>query len=443
MGRYTNVLLRSAALAIILAAGGAHAAPMPQADFDAAVKEYDDRFAEARKGGLKLDDAIAIQLEFTNRFPIADLTVAQLATLQQRGLITGYRPDPGLNRSEEAMRALDAHMKSAGPDAVKAHMLAADILSRAGEEQKPKVRDHVVAILKHPSLAEAARGEGFSTLWYLIAYELSAADRVALVPDLQDAAQRFPTDAAATSLSGLTVLYEAAASSDNPAFKDAAETLRVKAVDRLTAILADASPDTDTRMAKRELDNLVAAPKIASLVGSTAPELDFVWTTRGESLSSLADLRGKVVILDFWATWCGPCVATFPQVRDLVAHYKGYPVEVVGVTSVQGATHFKAGAENAENPEQEYEQMTRYIDERDITWTVGFTTQNVFNPDYGVRGIPHVVILDPAGKIRHRALHPASPLSKKAALIDPILEEFGMSAPAAPVEPEAEPKGGN
>lgn len=443
MGRYTNVLLRSAALAIVLAAGAAHAAPMPQADFDAAVKEYDERFAEARRGGLKLDDAVAIQMEFSGRFPIADLTVEQLTALQQRGLITGYRPDPGLDRSEEALKALDSHMKGAGPDAVRAHLLAAQILSRAGEAQKPKMRDHVSAALKHPSFPDAARSDLMPMLWYMIAYDLSAEDKLSVVSDLQSAAQRFPSDPAPASLAGLTVVYEAAMASDSKAFKDAAETLRVKAVDRLTAVVADESLGSEHRMAQRELDSLVAAPRIASLVGSPAPELEFVWTTRGESLSSLADLRGKVVILDFWATWCGPCVATFPQIRELVAHYKGYPVEVVGVTSVQGATHFKGGAENAETPEIEYEQMTRYIDEREITWTVGFTTQQVFNPEYGVRGIPHVVILDPAGKIRHRALHPASPLAKKAALIDPILEEFGMSAPAAPAEPEPEAKGGN
>src|SRR5690606_23358102 len=113
--------------------------------------------------------------------------------------------------------------------------------------------------------------------------------------------------------------------------------------------------------------------------------------------------------LDFWATWCGPCVASFPQVRELAAHYEGYPVEIVGVTSLQGKTFFEAGPEDTPTAEAEHEAMHRYMKERDITWTVAFSEQEVFNPEYGVRGIPHVVIIDPAGKIVHRDLHPASP----------------------------------
>lgn len=437
MAGLTNRFFRSATLALALAAGLAHAAPMPQADFDAAVKAYDDRFSEARSGGLKLEDALAIQREFSAKFPIADLTVEQLAALQQRGLITGYRPEPGLDRSAEALKALEPHFKGAGADSVKAHLLAAQIVARAGEEQKAKTRDHIAAALKHPSFGEAMRQDAANSVWFMFAYDLSKEDQVALLPDLQAAVAKFPSDAAVGSVLGVTTVYEAAMASESSAYKAAAEALRVKAVDRLQAVMADDSLESEHRMAKRELDSLVAAPKIASLVGSPAPELEIVWSTRGESLSSLADLKGKVVVLDFWATWCGPCVATFPQVRDLVAHYKGYPVEVVGVTSVQGATHFQGGTEKAETPDEEYDQMVRYIEERDITWTVAFTTQNVFNPDYGVRGIPHVVIIDPDGKVRHRALHPASPLHKKADLIDPILKEFGITPPPAPEVPEA------
>ena len=182
------------------------------------------------------------------------------------------------------------------------------------------------------------------------------------------------------------------------------------------------------------------APKIANLVGNPAPEINFTWASSEEALKSLADRRGKVVVLDFWATWCGPCVGTFPNVRQLVEHYDGYPVEVIGVTSLQGATWFggERGKVEAATPEEEYAQMKDYLPAKDITWTVAFGEQDVFNPDYGVRGIPHVVIIDPEGVLRHRGLHPAEPLKDKVEKINAILKDFDLPVPerAVPEEPE-------
>jgi thiol-disulfide isomerase/thioredoxin len=175
-----------------------------------------------------------------------------------------------------------------------------------------------------------------------------------------------------------------------------------------------------------------AAQVKAKLVGQPAPALNFKWSSR-TGLKTLADFKGKVVVLDFWATWCGPCVASFPQVRELTAHYKAADVEVVGVTSLQG---YVMGLDPQRidtkgDPAKEMALMKDYIKAKDLTWAVAFSEEPVFNPAYGVTGIPHMAIIAPDGTVRHTGLHPAMPHEQKVEMIDALLKEFGRQVPPA------------
>jgi thiol-disulfide isomerase/thioredoxin len=218
---------------------------------------------------------------------------------------------------------------------------------------------------------------------------------------------------------------------------------RERARTDIVAALRVAQGKTDdenrSRALDRSLEYLDGVFARGELVGRSSPPLDFAWSNHSDPLNSIADLKGKVVVLDFWATWCGPCIASFPNVRELQARYAGYPVVILGVTSLQGSHIDRPGGtsgateriDTKDNPQQEYELMSQFVQQLDMTWPVAFSAQNVFNPDYGVRGIPHVAILDPQGVVRYRGMHPGGDKAEKHEKIDGLLREFNLPVPAS------------
>ncbi|GAB4547385.1 MAG: hypothetical protein Tsb0013_07090 [Phycisphaerales bacterium] len=179
------------------------------------------------------------------------------------------------------------------------------------------------------------------------------------------------------------------------------------------------------------VDNLSSRAARGLLIGYPAPELSIQWCS-DENVTSLKDLEGKVVVLDFFATWCGPCIASFPNVRDLREMYPEEHVAIVMITSPQGSVY------NLENTpidcegdvEKEIELMTPFMEHHDISWTMAMLggEDEVFHPDFGVRGIPHVAIIDAQGKVRYNGLHPMD--EGKAEKINGLLKEAGLPVPA-------------
>src|SRR5690606_5039902 len=108
----------------------------------------------------------------------------------------------------------------------------------------------------------------------------------------------------------------------------------------------------------------------------------------------LADLRGKVVVLDFWATWCGPCKASFPAMQKAVDKYADDPNVMFLFV------HTWDRVNDPTKDAKDYVVSNNYsfevlMDLRDVE-----TRESAVAKAYGVRGIPTKVIIDPKGQIR-------------------------------------------
>jgi len=113
---------------------------------------------------------------------------------------------------------------------------------------------------------------------------------------------------------------------------------------------------------------------------------------------SLSDFRGKVVILDFFATYCGPCRTQVRELREVKQQF-GDRVVIISISV---------------SPEDTDEELRSYAEENGITWRVARDTAGV-GDDYNVLYLPTLVVVDPEGRIaaRHVGLTDSETLAKE------------------------------
>jgi thiol-disulfide isomerase/thioredoxin len=149
----------------------------------------------------------------------------------------------------------------------------------------------------------------------------------------------------------------------------------------------------------------------ADLIGKPAPDFTGDFAINGKA-TKISDLKGKVVLIDFWAVWCGPCVASFPHLRELNEKFHDQGLEIVGVTDYEERYGFdkekgeltKLDEDKKLSREDEQSMLKDFVAHHKLDYRVMTVPRDDWKKiaveTYKAEGIPEVVVIDRKGVVR-------------------------------------------
>ncbi|MFN0134040.1 MAG: TlpA family protein disulfide reductase [Phycisphaerales bacterium] len=158
-----------------------------------------------------------------------------------------------------------------------------------------------------------------------------------------------------------------------------------------TVAVADRAPVIDSGKVPEGRGTIAVEAKTESpKVGAVPPPVaskDWInW--KGKEAPTLDSLKGKVVVIEFWATWCAPCVAGIPHLNKVHDEYSPKGLVILSLT------------------DQATDHVRKFMEKREMRYVVG--TGSATGQAYGVEGIPHAVIINKEGTVAWIG-HPADP----------------------------------
>jgi len=124
---------------------------------------------------------------------------------------------------------------------------------------------------------------------------------------------------------------------------------------------------------------LSTLPSQAIEVGQVAPAFEL---PARQGLLKSSDLKGRVVYLDFWASWCGPCKQSFPWMNEMNARYASKGLRIVGV-----------------NLDEKSQDANLFLGDNPASFDIAFDAKAVTPRQYGVKGMPTSLLIGPDGKV--------------------------------------------
>ena len=126
---------------------------------------------------------------------------------------------------------------------------------------------------------------------------------------------------------------------------------------------------------------------------------EFTFTDFNGKPRKFSEFRGKYVLLDFWATWCKPCLADIPKLKELYAKHKANGFEIIGMDAETIGD--EEGETDAEFAKETAIRAKSIVTTRGVTWTnaTSATAVPVARKTFDVKALPAKILIDPDGKI--------------------------------------------